>query len=215
MKFKQGVSRRFDKKKPGLKSVIVLLALVLLASALLLGCSANQTDEQSAVLEGFVVPTMPAQIPGYLEVDPDTGLHMTGTPTVIDFDSYRLKVTGKVNKELNLTYAELLLMEKMSATPVLECPRSFVDTFTWSGVSLQTILEMAEVQPDALRVVMKGADGYMSSQSLKEALNPQNFLAYEFEGQTLPVLTGFPLRAVLPGQAGNRWVKWLIEIEIE
>jgi sulfite oxidase len=42
-----------------------------------------------------------------------------------------------------------------------------------------------------------------------------NFLAYEMNGQPLPVLHGFPLRAVFPGVVGNKWVKWLLEIRVE
>jgi len=35
------------------------------------------------------------------------------------------------------------------------------------------------------------------------------------EGETLPVLAGFPLRAVFPGEPGYRWVKWILEIVLE
>ena len=41
-------------------------------------------------------------------LDPETGLHITGTPTEVDIASYRLKVTGKVDQELSLSYEEIL-----------------------------------------------------------------------------------------------------------
>ncbi len=44
---------------------------------------------------------------------------------------------------------------------------------------------------------------------------PENFLAYEWMGRPLPVLHGFPLRAVIPCQDGFAWVKWLMEIVAE
>ena len=62
---------------------------------------------------------------------------------------------------------------------------------------------------------MKAADGYSITLSLDEALKPENFLAYEWMGQPLPVLHGFPVRAVIPGRDGNAWVKWLLEIVVE
>jgi sulfite oxidase len=46
-------------------------------------------------------------------------------------------------------------------------------------------------------------------------LNPENFLAYELEGKPLPVLHGFPLRAIFPTKDGNSWVKWLVEINVQ
>ena len=95
------------------------------------------------------MPTLPAEIPAYTAVDPATGLHMTGTPKVIDLASYRLKVDGKVAHPLSLSYDELRLLPKMTATPTLVCEGYFADTTTWSGVPLKTILEMAGVQPDA------------------------------------------------------------------
>jgi DMSO/TMAO reductase YedYZ molybdopterin-dependent catalytic subunit len=165
-------------------------------------------------LEPIVVPTLPEVIPDYTDVDPATGLHMTGTPQVIDLADYRLKVSGMVTQELSLAYDDLRRMPKMTATPTLVCPGFFEDTTTWSGVPLYEILEMAGVQPDAKRITLTAADGYGTSLSLEEALKPANFLAYEWMGQPLPVLHGFPLRAVFPDRYGSYWVKWLVEIEV-
>jgi DMSO/TMAO reductase YedYZ molybdopterin-dependent catalytic subunit len=49
---------------------------------------------------------------------------------------------------------------------------------------------------------------------LEDARDESNFLAYEWEGEPVPVLHGFPVRAVFPALNGNKWVKWLIEIEV-
>lgn len=166
-------------------------------------------------LPPIVVPTLPAKIPAYGQVDPATGLHVTGTPEVIDVASYRLKVDGKVDHSLSLSYDDLRRLLKVTATATLVCPATFTDITTWSGVPLKTILEMAGVQSGATKITMKGADGYYDSLALSDALEPENFLAYEWEGQPLPVLHGFPLRAVLPGQPGGVWVKWLLEIVVE
>ncbi len=51
--------------------------------------------------------------------------------------------------------------------------------------------------------------------SLKDALSGDNYLAYELAGKTLPVLQGFPLRAVFPSLLGGKWVKWLLEIKVK
>jgi DMSO/TMAO reductase YedYZ molybdopterin-dependent catalytic subunit len=166
-------------------------------------------------LEPIVAPTLPEEIPGYTEVDPATGLHVTGIPSAVDLASYRLRVTGKVVRELSLTYDEIRSLPKVTASPTLTCPGAFVDHATWSGVPIPAILELAGVQPDAKRIRMEGADGYSSVLLIDEALQPQNFLAYELEGETLPALHGFPLRAVIPEHIGAFWVKWILEIQVQ
>ena len=100
-------------------------------------------------LEPIVVPTLPAKIPAINQVDPATGLHVNGTPKVIDLASYRLRVDGKVAHELSLSYDDLRRLPRVTATPALVCPGVFTDVTTWSGVPLKTILEMAGVQPGA------------------------------------------------------------------
>ena len=181
----------------------LLLAIALTA----LGCG--------GILRPLVVPTLPAEIPAYGSVDPATGLHMTGTPVVIDVKTYRLKIDGKVDHPLELTYDDLRLMPKVTASPTLVCPGAFQDVASWSGVPLKMLLEKAGVQPGATEIQMKAADGHYGYLALDRALEPENFLAYELRGQPLPVLHGFPLRAVLPGQVGSLWVKWLLEIVVQ
>jgi DMSO/TMAO reductase YedYZ molybdopterin-dependent catalytic subunit len=170
-------------------------------------------------LEPIVIPTLPATIPAPNEVDPATGLHMTGKPVVVDLASYRLKVDGKVARELDLSYDDLRRLPKVTATLTVVCSASmfvvFADTAIWSGVALKTIFDLAGLQPDAKQITMKAADGYSDTLPLDGALQPENLLAYEWMGQPLPVLHGFPLRAVIPHQYGYHSVKWLVEIVVE
>lgn len=221
--------------------VLAVCALVALALAVVAGCAAQTSDPETTIaaqttvgpamtsttrqqigpsttilspeeLEPVVTPTLPAEIPGYVELDPATGLHMTGTPQVIDVETYRLQVSGLVNKPLSLSYDELRLLPKISASPTLLCPGFFTDSATWSGASLAAVLDMAQVHAEADRITLVAADGYSISVDLANALAPDSFLAYEWNGEPLPALHGFPIRAVFPPKNGNFWVKWLVEI---
>jgi DMSO/TMAO reductase YedYZ molybdopterin-dependent catalytic subunit len=152
----------------------------------------------------------------FLDLDPDTSLHVTGRAIEVDIASYRLKVSGKVDQEISLEYDEIVhLTPKVTGSPDLVCPGYFVDKASWSGVPFKTVLDVAGVRPDAAWVRMKSADGFSIKVELEVALRPDSFLAYELEGQRLPVEHGFPLRAVLPGQDGARWVKWITELALE
>ena len=166
-------------------------------------------------LDPAVAPTMPAEIPGYTELDPATGLHVTGTPQEIDLDTYRLRVSGKVDRPLALTYEELRCLPKTVASPLLVCPGFFEDQATWAGTPIGEVLALAGVQGDAQTVAFVSADGYSSSMSLDRALDADNLLAYEWEGEPLPRLHGFPLRLVLPGVDGNQWTQWVVEVRVD
>jgi DMSO/TMAO reductase YedYZ molybdopterin-dependent catalytic subunit len=176
--------------------------------------STVEVSPGQCVLEPVVVPTRPDVIPGYAQLDTTTDMHITGVAQDIDITTYRLKVTGLVDHPLELTYDEIRCMEKISAKVDLVCPGYFHDTPTFAGVPLKTILDMAGIQAGATEIELFGADNYTSFVSVLNAQNEDNFLAYEWEGQPLPILHGFPLRAVFPGEYGSHWVKWLLEIKV-
>ena len=179
------------------------------------GATTTATTPTTGGLPPIVVPTIPAKLPGYGGVDPATGLHVQGTPQVIDLPSYRLKVDGKVTRTLSLSYDDIRRLPKVTGVLDLNCPGLFTDKATWSGVLFKTIFEMAGVPSDAKEVKMIGADGHYSFLDLKDAVQSECFLAYELWGKTMPVLQGFPLRAALPGHFGSPWVKWLLQLTFD
>lgn len=172
-------------------------------------------DPGACNLNPVAVPTLPAVIPGYTELDTTTGLHITGAYQELDLESYRLKITGKVDYPMELTYDQLRCMPKVTIEPVLICPGYFEDVAEWSGVRLRYLLDLAGAQDGAQEVIMVGGDGYEASVSMEQAMLWDNFVAYEWEGQPLPILHGFPARTVMPTMQGNKWVKWLLEIRVE
>jgi len=169
-------------------------------------------------LPPVVAPTAPAEVPRYVELDPATNLHMTGTPPEepIDLATYRLKVTGKVDRPLELTYDEVRCLPKVQASPLLVCPGFFEDQANWAGTPIKEVLALAGVQAGATTVKFTAdSDKYRVTLPLDKALEEQNLLAYEWEGQPLPRYHGFPFRLVLPDMEGNQWIKWITEIVVE
>ena len=165
-------------------------------------------------LQPITIPTLPDEIPGYAQLDKTTGLHVTGTPIKIDFSSYRLSVTGLVENPISFTYDELRCLPKVTDDPNLACRGYFEDVANWSGVLLSDILEQAKLLAEAKSVTLISADGYEVQISLSVAMDQKSFLAYELEGEPLPILHGFPLRAVIPSREGLYWAKWLVELKV-
>jgi sulfoxide reductase catalytic subunit YedY len=144
------------------------------------------------------------------------GLHVTGKAVDIDIKTYRLGVTGAVEKPLSLSYDEIKRMPAVREYAVLNCPGFFTDKGTWTGVPIRDILNMSGIKQGAREVSFKSADGsYSASMSLDTVLGDGMLIAYEFEGKPFPKIHGFPLRVVAKDQAGSRWVKWLGEITVK
>ena len=55
---------------------------------------------------------------------------------------------------------------------------------------------------------------FARSMSLKDALNRDNLICYEMNGEPLPPEHGFPVRLIVPGWYGVANVKWLTRIEV-
>jgi DMSO/TMAO reductase YedYZ molybdopterin-dependent catalytic subunit len=164
-------------------------------------------------LQAAIIPT-PAEMPGYAQLDPSTGLHVTGTAPEIELDSYRLEVTGLVDHPLSLSYDDLRCMPRVEAKVTIVCPSLFSDTTTFAGVPLTYVLDMAGIQEEATQMTMTAGDGYSTTIALDVAIKANNFIAYEWNEEPLPILHGFPVRMVFPDLTGSRWVKWLVKLEI-
>lgn len=158
-------------------------------------------------------------------------------PTV-DLASWRLKVTGKVGTPLTLTMDELKKLPRVELISVIECAGNgrglyepsmpglqwaygSIGNGKWVGVRLADVLKKAGVQPGAIEVIFDGADVPVGKQpefqrgiSFQKAMDPNTLLAYELNGAPLPKDNGFPLRLIVPGWAGDCWVKWVQGIEV-
>ena len=178
------------------------------------------------VLTPVVAPTNTvAQGYGSL-LDLSTGLHATGTPPKdFDFASYRLKVTGKVDQPLSLSFDDLRCMPSVTSIEKLICPGFFEDDLYWTGVTFQYLLGLASMRESAQYIRLVAADGLKLNFDRVSLLNKRNFLGYQIDfsrrplgdlntDQPLPIRNGFPLRAVIPQNPGNRWVKWLVELQV-
>ena len=80
-------------------------------------------DAACAAALPAVIPPTPIPYPGYVQVEPSTGLHVTAEPHVLDLATYRLVVKGKVARELSLTYDELRCLPKTAAHVTHHVPR--------------------------------------------------------------------------------------------
>lgn len=137
----------------------------------------------------------------------------------VDARSWRLEVSGLVERPLRLSLEELKALPSYSRPHTFECISNpvggdLIGNAVWKGVRFRDLLERARPRPGARKVVFWCADGYHTAVPLADVLDPESFLAYEMNGEALPKSHGFPVRAVIPGLFGMKNPKWITKIEL-
>lgn len=160
-------------------------------------------------------PTPPPVSYSFGELDPTTGLHVTGNAQVIDPLTWRLEITGTVTSPLLLRLDQIRCLPRHEILCTLVCPETFEDTATWAGARLWDVMALAGLPEEISSIRLVGADGYGAWIPVSLAQADDSLLAYEWQGEPLPILHGFPLRGVFPESPGYMWVKWLVRIEIQ
>lgn len=136
---------------------------------------------------------------------------------VENMGTWRLQVTGGVKKPLSLGYDEILAMPAIERRVLMICPGFFANQGKWKGISVRTLLDMAQAEKEATHVSFYGPAGdYQNSQRypVQEVHSDKVFLAYEVNGKPLPRRHGFPLRVVAEDHFGYDWVKYVYKVEV-
>lgn len=132
----------------------------------------------------------------------------------IDEADYRLRVTGLVEEEITLSLAEVTALPAEERLVELPCVEGWTERALWKGTRLMPLLERAGIGEEADSVVFSSPGGYTTSLTLQDIRESDPLLAYAVNGETLPREQGFPLRLVVPGKLGYKWIKWLTGIEV-
>jgi len=157
------------------------------------------------------------------EITPNEKFYRIDTNIIVpsvDANTWRLNIGGLVrNGPLQFTYEQLKAMPSTSEYATLECISDKIDgdlisTAYWKGVPLKSILDEAQVLPEAVYIVFRCTDGYDVGIPLDRGMMDGTILAYEMNGVPLPQEHGFPVRAIVPGLYGMMNAKWITDIEL-
>jgi DMSO/TMAO reductase YedYZ molybdopterin-dependent catalytic subunit len=147
----------------------------------------------------------------------DTALSV---PQILPSD-WKLRIHGMVDREIELTYDDLLKRQVVHKWVTLTCVSNqvggdLIGNALWSGVLLKDLLQEAGPSTDADAIKSTSKDGFTAGTPLSTLLDDrQAMLAFAMNGQPLPVEHGFPVRIVVPGLYGYvSATKWLTEIEV-
>lgn len=139
----------------------------------------------------------------------------------VDPDEWRLRVTGLVDRELTLTFDDLLAEELVEALVTLTCVSNFIGgdlagNAVWTGLPVREVLARAGVQEGADMVLSTSVDGFSAGTPLAAMTDDRNaLLAVAMNGEPLPAEHGFPVRLVVPGLYGYvSATKWVTELKV-
>ena len=135
-----------------------------------------------------------------------------------DLSNWRLICSGEVRRESRLDYDEIRGLPAMEKPVILICPGFFANYGRWRGVSLFELGKRAGIKKGVNFVTVSGPQGPYEKTGrfpLKDIESGKVFLAYQVNGETLPVKHGFPLRLVAEGYLGYEWIKYVDTIRFE
>jgi DMSO/TMAO reductase YedYZ molybdopterin-dependent catalytic subunit len=147
----------------------------------------------------------------------DTALQIPG----IEPQDWRLRITGMVEHEIELSFADLLALPLEESTTTLTCVSNevggdLIGNATWLGYPIRHLLARAKPSGDADMVFSRSQDGWTASTPIEALTDERNaILAVGMNGQPLPLEHGYPVRMVVPGLYGYvSATKWVVSLEV-
>lgn len=143
------------------------------------------------------------------------------------FVDWKVHVGGLVENPMTLTVADLrALRHKQSQRVLHNCIQGWSSIGEWSGVPMLDLVELVSPLPEARYVCFlslqdcgrdepaaPGTGRFYEVLDLSLMHHPQALLAYEMNGEPLPIKHGAPLRLRLENQVGFKMCKWIERIE--
>jgi DMSO/TMAO reductase YedYZ molybdopterin-dependent catalytic subunit len=130
------------------------------------------------------------------------------------FADWRLDVDGLVDRPMSFSLSDLRNLPARTQITHQACEEGWSFIAQWTGAPLSTVLERVGMRPNAKFVFYFSIDDWWDSIDMNEALHPQTLLAYEMNGQDLPLDHGAPARMKVPRQLGYKNMKFLTKLTV-
>jgi DMSO/TMAO reductase YedYZ molybdopterin-dependent catalytic subunit len=170
----------------------------------------NQKLEELLLKPETPVPEFAAN-----QIEPDKLIVNTfGFTPVIDPAKFRLIIDGEVNQPLSLSLNEIYKLPLTSMIIRQVCVEGWAAIVQWGGVRLRDLIQLAQPKSGVQYAYFQSADRYSESWDLRSCLHPQTLMAYQMNGEPLPVQNGAPLRLASPVKLGYKQSKWVTRITL-
>ncbi|MBW3623397.1 MAG: sulfite oxidase-like oxidoreductase [Armatimonadetes bacterium] len=135
------------------------------------------------------------------------GQHLTTKFPILDLgykppirlEEFTLPITGEVENPVTLDWPALTALPSVTRTLDFHCVTRWSQyDITWKGVPFAAICDLVKPKESARFVLQYGRDGYSTNLPLEEMLMPDVMVAYELEGEPVPLDHGGPVRILVP-----------------
>ena len=170
---------------------------------------------------GSRLDVVEAVTPWQTPLDDFYQIHTAIVVPAIEPADWSLRIHGMVERELVLTYQDLLDRSFTDAWVTICCVSNpvggpLVGNAWWSGVRLAELLAEAGVVEGADAVLQTSEDGWNCATPLEALTDDRDaMLAVAMNGSPLPIEHGFPVRTIVPGLYGYvSATKWVVDMEV-
>jgi DMSO/TMAO reductase YedYZ molybdopterin-dependent catalytic subunit len=137
-----------------------------------------------------------------------------GTVPMVDVATWRFRVSGAVEQELELTWAQMLALPRRETLCDIHCVTrwSRYDNL-FEGIPVSALMELARPRAEAGFALVHAEQGFTTNLPVEDLLRPANLLALSHNGQPLDPEHGGPIRLVIPHLYFWKSAKWVRGIE--
>jgi DMSO/TMAO reductase YedYZ molybdopterin-dependent catalytic subunit len=191
------------------KTLAVVLGIMLLL-LVILGVYYYVADQPKRLYPGEIRDYLGQNLASIADVQENA---IRGTQ-FINASTYRLEITGSVNKTVEYTYEQIINFQKYQKVVTLYCVEGWSAKILWEGFLVNDLLKEAGVNSSAVGAIFYASDGYSTELPLDYITNNNIILAYKMNGLMIPPERGFPFELVAESQYGYKWIKWVTKIEL-
>jgi DMSO/TMAO reductase YedYZ molybdopterin-dependent catalytic subunit len=151
-----------------------------------------------------------ARIPPGQYLTTDFPVLSAGPTPHIPLDKWSFTIEGLIKKVISWNWDEFLKLPSRTFQVDISCVTKWTKLdMLWEGVSVDTLLEYIEVNPQAQFVMVFCHEGYTTNLPLTDILGGKAFVAYKYEGRPLAPEHGGPARLVVPHLYFWKSAKWV------
>jgi DMSO/TMAO reductase YedYZ molybdopterin-dependent catalytic subunit len=143
-----------------------------------------------------------------------TPLRHIGPIPKINPNTWRLEVTGEIEKPTTYTLEELKAKPSIISIADFHCVEGWtISNNKWEGIPFETIAKTVKPKENAKYVTFECEDGYTTSLPLSDLLQDKALLAYKLNDKPLPPERGAPLRLIVSQKYAYKNPMWLKKIK--